>query len=210
MTMTDILMQQLGGNAGAVIADRLGVDEATANQAIQVALPMLVTALSQNAASADGATSLHNALAKDHDGGILDNLTDFMAQGGNLSDGTAILGHVLGRRKAQEAVVGGVSEHTGVSSDLLMQLLPLLAPIVMAYLGRQQRTQGFDPGSLTGYLEKEKAQIEALPLPKAPTKPADGLTGMLDQDGDGSLMGEATQMGMSILGRLLGKRQSGS
>lgn len=204
MTMMDILLEQLGGNAGAQVAQQLGVDEATASQAIRVALPMLVTALSRNADDPEGATALHDALARDHSGSVLDDLVGYVAQGGDIKDGTAILGHVLGGRRAQKATVDEVSQHTGVDPSLLSQLLPLLAPIVLAYLGRQQRQQGFDPGALTGYLNEQETQIQNIPLPRAETrKPSGGLTDVLDQDGDGSLAGEATKVGMSILERLL-------
>ncbi len=213
MTMMDILLEQMGGSAGGQIAQQLGVDERTADQAIRVALPMLVTALSRNADAPDGATSLHDALARDHDGGLLDDLVGYVAQGGDLQDGTAILGHVLGGRRAQQATVDEVSQHTGVDASLLSRLLPLLAPIVLAYLGRQQRQQGFDPGALTGYLNEQETRIQELPLPRAetapPARPSGGLTGMLDQDGDGSLAGEATKVGMSILERLLKGNRGG-
>lgn len=124
MTMMDMLLEQLGGTAGAQVAQQLGVDEATANQAIRVALPMLVTALSRNADDPKGATSLHDALARDHSGSVLDDLVGYVAQGGDIKDGTAILGHVLGGRRAQKATVDEVSQHTGVDPSLLSQLLP--------------------------------------------------------------------------------------
>ena len=65
------------------------------SKAMAAALPLLLGALSRNASQGDGASSLHQALANDHDGSILDDIGGFLGSG-NTSSGNDILGHVLG------------------------------------------------------------------------------------------------------------------
>jgi hypothetical protein len=76
--ITQMIMQQLGGSASQKIAQRFGISESTANTAIQMAVPLLVTALARNASQPQEAQNLHQAVATDHDGSIFDNLTAYL------------------------------------------------------------------------------------------------------------------------------------
>jgi hypothetical protein len=220
--MIDMMAQQLGQDAMAgMLAKQLGVDERTARQAIKIGMPLIVGAMARNASDQKGAESLSGALQRDHDGSLLDNLGGYLQQGGSPLEGDAILSHVLGGdRGRMEQELG---KETGLDPSILAKLLPLLAPLVMAYLGREQRQQGFNPGDLAGYLGRERAQFESqggLPrmappstqLPQMPSKPersgASGMVAdMLDQNDDGSIADDAARMGMDFLGKLLGGKK---
>ncbi len=217
-SMMDSLIQQMGEQAlVGVVADKLGVDEQTAQQALRVALPVIIGGLAKNSSKPKGADSLHKALEKDHDGSLLEDLGGFIGST-DSSEGNSILEHILGgQRPAVEREVG---RETGLDPSLLAKLLPLLAPLVLAYLGRAQRQKQMDPDDLAGYLTAEENRIEREGgLPRLPSaqgrgsagatttvgqRPLDGIAGMLDQDGDGSLSGEAAQVGMGILRKILG------
>ena len=137
-SMMDSLIQQMGEQALAgVVADKLGVDERTAQQALRVALPVIIAGLAKNSSDPKGADALHKALQEDHDGSALDNLSGLV--GGDGSVGNAILKHVLGSKRAQ--VEDQVGRQTGLDPSLLAQLLPLRAPLVRACLGRMQKQQ---------------------------------------------------------------------
>jgi hypothetical protein len=203
MNLLDLLLQSLGGDAVGRISAQLGIDEATARRAIQAALPLIITALAQNASSPQGADSLYQALASDHDGTLLDNVPSYLDHP-DTADGQAILGHVFGEQES--AVVNQFSAQTGLDSDLLMKLLPILAPIVLAQLGKQQRDGGLDSGGLADVLSGEKASIQEQAAPDGSLGGLLGglVTGMLDTDRDGNATEEAIQMGSSILGQLFG------
>jgi hypothetical protein len=115
------------------IARRLGVDEATARQAINQALPTLVGGLQANAQDPAGAASISEALSQ-HDpklveGGV--NLSDV-----DEADGEKIVGHVFGGNKEQVVqTLGGLPK--GGGKALQEKLLPILAPIVLSYLAKQ-------------------------------------------------------------------------
>src|SRR5574342_1151632 len=126
-SVLDMLKGQIGGDALSQVSQRLGVNQGQIQQAIGAALPVLLSALARNAAKPEGATALHEALVNDHDGSVLDNLRGAVSRT-DLTDGNAILGHVLGARRP--AVETGVSRLSGLDPSRVTQLLAVLAPVV--------------------------------------------------------------------------------
>ena len=90
--ITQVITQQLAGGASRAIAQRLGISEATANTAVQVAVPLILAALARNASQPQRAESLHQAINEDHDGSIFDNLMGHV-QNPQSANGAGILGH---------------------------------------------------------------------------------------------------------------------
>ena len=140
--ITQIITQQLAGGASRQIAQRLGVSEATANTAVQVAVPLILTALARNAAAPQGAESLHQAINNNHDGSIFDNLMGHLRNPQN-ANGAGILGHVFGSQ--QSAVEQNLAQATGMDQTSAGSLLETLAPVVMGAVGQAQQRQGLDP-----------------------------------------------------------------
>jgi hypothetical protein len=187
------LSGQLSGPALQALSQQLGADPGTTNAAISAALPMLLGALDKNTDDPQGAKSLQQALAKDHDGSILDNLAGFLGNSDNGA-GAAILGHIFGQK--QGTVEQGVSKISGLDQSLVPILLQNLAPIVMGYLGKQQRAQNLDPNDLSSMLTKERETVQARGGSTASVA-VDLVTRMMDKDGDGSVLDD--------LGGMLGK-----
>ena len=130
MASIDQLMQQL---PIADIAAKLGVDEATASQAVNQALPALLSGLKANAEDPAGEASIARAVQQ-HDPTLLDggvNLNDV-----DENDGDKIVGHVFGAKKPDVVAALGKTQGPG-GSDLIKKLLPILAPIVLSYLSKQ-------------------------------------------------------------------------
>jgi hypothetical protein len=121
------------------ISRRIDADEAGTSAAIQAAIPALMAALGGEAARGQE-SGLRSAIERDHDGSILDHLDDYL--GGNASaldprttNGAGILSHVLGDR--EEDVARTLSAKSGLDLGSIMQLLPLLAPVLMGMLGKK-------------------------------------------------------------------------
>lgn len=114
------------------IAQQLGVDQATAETAVKSALPTLVSGLGANADSEAGAASLESALQSHANTTILDDGIDISKV--DTADGQKIVANIFGNNTDQVAnTLGSV----GGGNDLVKQLLPILAPIVLAYLAKQ-------------------------------------------------------------------------
>jgi hypothetical protein len=111
------------------IAARLGVDEATAEQAVRQALPALVGGLQANAADPGGADSLQTALAQH---APADPSAPVDLDQVDTADGEKIVGHVFGAQS--DGVAAHLGAPAGLSSGMMQKLLPLLAPVVMKYL----------------------------------------------------------------------------
>ena len=88
--VTQQLLQQLGGGGLSQISKTIGVDEKSAKSVLSTAVPLLVSALANNASKPKGAKALHQALAEDHDGSIFDDITGFL-NNPQVANGAGIL-----------------------------------------------------------------------------------------------------------------------
>lgn len=187
--LVDILMQSVGGSMVDQVAEKLGVSPQLAQSAISMAAPALFSAMGNNAAQPEGAAALHNAIANDHDGSILDNLGGLLSNPAILSAGAGILGHVLGNK--QQGVQNALGQQTGLQSNQMGDLLQMLAPIAMGVLGRQTQQQGLDANGLSNLLTGAKPQN-------------DNMIGMLSQFLDMNHDGNVSDDLMGLVGQFMG------
>jgi hypothetical protein len=156
MDLTSILMQSLGDNGIEQIGRQAGMNSSQTSAAMGAVVPMLLGAMAKNSSSPEGASGLLGALDTDHDGSILDDLGGFL--GGSMTNsrsanGSGILKHILGGNQAP--VESGLANKVGVDSQSIGKLMTIVAPLIMAYLGKQKRSagsSGFDSGGLGGLL----------------------------------------------------------
>jgi len=188
--LAELIASQLGGSSMSSLGQAIGADEGGAAKAVSAALPLLIGALSRNASDANGAESLHRALAKDHDGSLLDDLSQALGPKAN-ADGRKIMGHTFGGRQA--AVETGVARASGLDSSQVTQLMATLAPVVLGALGKKQRSEGLDAGGLARALAGERQNIES------ESAAASLVSGLLDKDGDGSVVDDLGSLGAGLL-----------
>ncbi|HSS18911.1 MAG TPA: DUF937 domain-containing protein [Pyrinomonadaceae bacterium] len=183
--ITQMITQRIAGAAAGQLAQRLGVSEGTAQTAVQVAVPLIVAALARNASQPQGAQDLHQAVANDHDGNILDRLTSYLGNP-EAANGSGILGHVLGGERP--AVESNLAQATGLDQNSAGSLLEMVAPMVMGAVGREQQQNGLDAGGLSQFLaQQETAQ---------PTEPGlmGSLSSMLDSNKDGDVTDDLSRI----------------
>ena len=189
MDFTNLIQGAMGQQIVGSAAKQLGINESQAQTAVAAAVPFLLSALNKNA-QGGGAEGISNALNQ-HDGSILDNLSGFLGQGGNQQDGLGILGHVLGNK--QQNVESAISQQSGLNMGQVTQILALVAPIVMGYLGKQKQSEGLDSNGIAGLLgglvggSTTQTNQSGVNL--------GGFEKLLDQDGDGQL-GLSDAMGL--------------
>lgn len=197
-SLEELLGQQQGNEAVNQMSQQVNAEPSMVNSAIQMALPMILNQLANNATNPQGAENLNNALERDHSGGILDNLGGLggLIFGGGQQqqqpvskevDGGGILGHIFGNNQGQ--VTQQVSNQSGLGAGQVAQILMMLAPIVMGYLGRQKQEQNLDAGGLSNMLGQQQQQMQSSGNPMM-----DMVSGMLDQDRDGSSMDDIASM----------------
>ncbi|MBK8447767.1 MAG: DUF937 domain-containing protein [Micropruina sp.] len=136
------------------LAEQLGTDPASVEQAVRASLPALFGGLQANVQNDDqGSMNLAQALTQHSDpqffeGGV--SLQDV-----NTDDGQKIVEHIFANSPDQAQVLQARS--AGVGGGLIGKLLPILAPIVMAFIAkklsvgsasRQQQSAGAPSGGL--------------------------------------------------------------
>ncbi|HEV7397534.1 MAG TPA: DUF937 domain-containing protein [Pyrinomonadaceae bacterium] len=183
--IAQMITQKLAGAASQQIAQRLGISEGAANSAVQIAVPLILAALARNAAQPQGAQDLHQAVASDHDGSILDNLMGYLGNP-EQGNGSGILGHVLGDQRP--SVENNLAQATGLDQNSAGSLMEMLAPVVMGAVGRTQQQNGLDSGGLADYLgQQQQAQPESSGVMGM-------LSSMLDSNKDGNVTDDLAKL----------------
>ena len=196
MDLSELLNSPVGQSIVKSVAGQLGMNEGEASGVVNMAVPAILAGMTRNAQSRDGAESLNKALESKHDGSLLNNLSG-MLQGHTeelQQDGNGILGHIFGNKLP--AVEQGISQKTGVSMNKIAPLLAMLAPIVMAYLGKEKRQANTGAGGLGDLLGGLLGNSQQ---GKSGGGIMDMLGSALDMDGNGNPLND-------ILGGFLGGR----
>ncbi len=189
------ILSRLDSNALQAIGRQTGASPDQTRAALASAIPILMNALAKNSSSAEGASALQNAINRDHDGSLLDNLGGFLTNPA-AANGAGILRHILGDR--QQNVVNYISSDSGLNSSAVIRILEIAAPIVMGFLGKKNSTGG---GGIIGSILNSYLRAETKQAPQAQSV----IDQILDRDNDGNVKDDIAELGMSFLGRLLRK-----
>jgi hypothetical protein len=171
------------------IAAKLGVDEGEVNSAVKTLVPALVGGIQHNVAADDiDSTKLESDVAQQGQSGLLDGGVNVDQVDSNQGD--QYIARIFGGNDSN-AVASALAGGGAGNSDLIKKLLPILAPIVLAYIGKQ--------------LTKNSAPAE----PQAQTSGGGGLGDVLGGILGGAGGGGDNPLG-SILGSVLGGKQGGA
>ncbi|WP_036539921.1 DUF937 domain-containing protein [Nitratireductor aquibiodomus] len=128
------------------LARQFGISQAQAQEAMEALLPAFSQGLKRNAADPYGAGNFLGALASgQHAKYFEDAANAFSPQG--VAEGNGILGHLFGSKDVSRAVASHAAQATGLGQDMLKQMLPVLASMLMGGLFKQStgQMQGAQP-----------------------------------------------------------------
>ncbi len=184
----------LSGDQIRHLSQQLNIDQNSATNAVNAALPMLMGALAKKSNTPGGAQNMLSMFDLDRDGDILDDMAGFLSSSGNRM-GPNIISEIFG--SSRNKVEQGVGKVSGIDAGKAGMLLENLAPIVLGMLMKNQRgKQGqVNPGGLSDMLNNEVRSTNA----PGGGSIMDILGGFLDQDGDGSMVDDVA----GILGKFL-------
>lgn len=183
MNILDSIMNAGNGAAVRQLGSQLGLDDAQTASALGALVPALSAGLRQNLQTPNGLSGLAAALSSgDHQRYINDPAA--LGAPATVTDGNGILGHVLGSKDVSREVAARASAQTGLGTDVMKRMLPLVATLVMGAMS--QRTSG---GSA---LATSAAGTGGL---------LEMLGGALDRNRDGSALDDIT----GLIGRTLGR-----
>jgi hypothetical protein len=155
MTLLDTVQQHLGPEQIQQLSQHLGIDPAMANNAVQAALPMMVSGMAAHSSQEPGGVSAIENAVENHT--PADTLGGFGNLAGMLgaSGGGGLLDSILGKHTA--TVQNGVQTSTGLDSTKVKALLLMLAPLVVSAIAKHQATQPSDSQGGIGSILQQAA-----------------------------------------------------
>lgn len=132
----DILKALQADGGVRAISRELNVDDSTAQSGMAALLPAVLGGM-QNQAGAhpNGFGGLASILAGLGGGGLLNQVTSPAPT--DPSAGNDVLSQIFGTKETSRAVASDAAGKTGLSPDLMNEVLPLLAMLVAGYLAKQ-------------------------------------------------------------------------
>jgi hypothetical protein len=178
------------------IANKLGVDEGEVDSAIRTLVPALVGGLQHNVQAPDiDSSKLETAANTQAASGLLDGGVNVDQV--DQHEGDDIVANIFGGNDSNQ-VASALAGGGAGDSALLKQLLPILAPIVLAYIGKQL-TKGSAPAAPAPQAQPAAASSGGI---------GDILGSILSGAGGGGGGGNGNPLG-SILGSVLGGGKGG-
>lgn len=156
MNITDLLFDKSNSGAISEFAKNFGVNDSQAKDAISSLAKSLSRGLGQNANDPKGLDGLLDALKSGKHSRYLDD-PSILGRKETAQDGNDILGHIFGNKDVSRHVSKRASKETGLGSSLLKKMLPVVATMVMASLGKKMLGGGKSAPSRqesTGFLTK--------------------------------------------------------
>ena len=140
MNLFDMLAGAQGGNGIDALAKQFGLSQQQTQSAVEALMPAFSNAFRQNSADPYGLGGLLTALASgQHAKYAQDATRAFTPQG--MAEGNGILGHLFGSKELSRAVAAQASQATGIGQDVLKQMLPAIASMLMGSLFKQTNNQ---------------------------------------------------------------------
>lgn len=183
MNILDAIINAKDGAAVQQLGSRFGLGQDQTTAALSALVPALAAGFQKNLQSPDGAGSLMAALSKGNHQQYLDR-PESLGDQRAVSEGNGILGHVLGSKDVSRAVASRAAAQTGLSPDLLKQMLPLAAAMMMGAFSQKSGTTAGQVSPMAGVSG----------LPGTGGGLLDMLTPLLDRNRDGSILDDVTSM----------------
>ena len=183
MDLLNLLLDSRNSQALKQLASGFGISESDATNALSGMVPALSGGLRNSLSSAGGQAGLLKALAGGNHQRYVDQ-PETLAEASTITDGNAILGHLLGSKDASRRVASDVAAQTGLDDGLLKKMLPAVAALVMGSMSKQSAASG-----LTQALASGGDNSGMLGM----------LSGLLDADKDGSVMDDVANMARKFL-----------
>lgn len=187
-TFLEEFMGSMGGDVTSQISGNLGIDQNTVKQVLPQVVPMILGGLKKQKDEHGGQERVDHILNKYGSADALNDLNDLFSSKAKEQNPDPNLGGLLGSAGSQ--AVNMLSNQFKLDSGTVSKLIPMIAPVVLGFLTKKRDSDG--AGS-------------------------SGISALLDQDGDGSilddvagfLMGGSGKSGQSGMGNLIGNLLGG-
>lgn len=140
LSLSDMLAQAQNGRGMEILARQFNLSQQQAQLAVEALLPAFSQGLKRNAANPADLGGFLNALASgDHAKYFEEASRAYSPQG--VDEGNGILGHLFGSKDLSRAVAAQAAQATGIGQQVLQQMLPVIASMIMGGLFKQSTNQ---------------------------------------------------------------------
>lgn len=136
LNLFDMLAQAQNGSAIDQMARQYGLTQAQVQDAMAALMPAFSQGLKRNAANPYDLSSFLQALSSGQHAQYFEDATRAFSQQG-INEGNGILGHLFGSKDLSRAVAAQAAQATGIGQEVLKQMLPALATMIMGGLFKQ-------------------------------------------------------------------------
>jgi hypothetical protein len=168
MDLLQIIMNAQGGGAVEQLSQRFGLEKNQTASALEQLVPALLGGMQQNT-QPQGLEGLLGLLGGARPEAYLED-ADAIQSPETTQTGNNILAQLLGSKEVSRSVASQASANTGIGADILKQMLPVVATMVMSGMSQQS----------------------------APRR-SSGVLGMLDTNNDGSIADDVLGLAAKFL-----------
>jgi hypothetical protein len=141
VNLMETILNAGDGSTVRQLSQQFGLGEDQTVGALQSILPALAAGLQRNTGQQGGLESLLGALTGGNHQQYLDNPAT-LASDSTLQDGNGILGHIFGSKEVSRQVAAKASAQTGVGTEVLKRMLPIVAAMAMGALKKGASSPG--------------------------------------------------------------------
>lgn len=149
LSLFDMLANAQQGQGMEALARQFGLSQQQAQAAVEALLPAFSQGLKQNTADPYGIGAFMTAMASGRHAKYFEDPENAFSPSG-VNEGNGILGHLFGSKELSRAVASQAAQATGIGQEVLKQMLPVIASMIMGGLAKQSNSQlqagGFGSG----------------------------------------------------------------
>lgn len=140
LNLFEMMANAQNGAGVDALARQFNLSQQQTQAALQALLPAFSQGLKQNAADPYGIGAFLSALSTGQHAKYFENPMNAFSQQG-VDEGNGILGHLFGSKELSRAVAAQAAQATGIGQQVLQQMLPVIASMIMGGLFKQSTNQ---------------------------------------------------------------------
>jgi hypothetical protein len=140
LPLYDMLANAQNGHGMETLARQFNLSQQQTELAVEALLPAFSQGLKRNASDPYGVAGFLNAMASGQHAKYFEDAQKAFAPQG-VAEGNGILGHLFGSKDLSRAVASQAAQATGIGPDVLKQMLPVIASMIMGGLFKQSTNQ---------------------------------------------------------------------
>jgi hypothetical protein len=140
LPLFEMIANAQNGNGIEALSRQFGLSQQQTQAALQALMPAFSQGLKRNASDPYGMADFMGAMANGQHAKYFEDAARANSPEG-VAEGNGILGHLFGSKDLSRAVTGQAAAMTGIGQNILNQMLPVIASMIMGGLFKQSTGQ---------------------------------------------------------------------